>query len=154
MYERNHDTVVGSYPATQAIASTSAEGSEELGALARYFQVIEWTEGLQVLSRLNKNYARVIGETLYQLQHSEKIAERRFNETVETLYLQTENVKLFSFANFYSLVARALGYPSYVEARQALNHGRGWLKLKPHRRGALELGYFAPSPGHLLPQGT
>lgn len=117
-------------------------------ALQRYFAAIGFNTPEGVFDKISENGAEFIGQQLYLLTRMEQVSVQLYDSVAEELYMRAET-RQFSLNRMFTLVSLALGYSSYLEAREVFAKHRG--KLHVRLKGQLELAAFRTADDNSLP---
>lgn len=113
-------------------------------ALELYFAAIGFDVGFSLRQHISEKNAKRLGQQLFSLIQVQQISQDLFDETAEQLYRYSVTIH-FTLGRAYSLLAKALGFETYVDARKALLKGGGTAAVQTTRRGAVELCVFVSS---------
>lgn len=131
-------------PAQGIPIKTTEPAAWQHRALERYFDAIGFEAGIPLQLVLSEASAQYFGQTLLELkQHRKFVFGTQFDEVAEQLY-RCSQTRRFTLARMYTLVARALGYQTYVDARQAQHRGAGNIPIASDT-GDVWLLQFAPT---------
>lgn len=112
--------------------------------LVHFLEAIAYPETELVRERIDEQSARLVGQAIYQMLMSPRVAEERIDRIVDHLFMKVSRTELLSYTRLYSILARSLGHSGYVEMRQAARKNQGYVPAVVHSRAKEAIAFFAP----------